>query len=93
MSSKETVFNVRVNSELKGRFKTLADDHRMTMSSLIRSLMQLATSAYENPNLTTKEPGMTRIKILLVLTRHDLSGFDSLYDPDEWDRVFGKSET
>ena len=93
MSSKETVFNVRVDSALKERFKTLADDHRMTMSDLMRLLMRLATSGYQNQKLTTKEPGMTRIDIPLVLNRPDLSLHNALHDPAEWDRVFGKSET
>lgn len=93
MSSKETVFNLRVNSELKKRFKTMADDHSMTMSLLMRTLMQLAISSYENPKVTKKEPGMTRINIPLVLNRPDLSVHGALHDPDEWNRVFGKSET
>ena len=93
MSSEQTVFNVRVNRDLKTRFEALAQDHRMSMSALMRMLMQLATSAYENQKLTTKQPGMTRIDIPLVLTRSDLSRYDLWDEPDAGDSVSGRSET
>lgn len=73
MSKDQAVFNMRIDRDLKERFGTLAGDHGVSMSALLRSLMLLATSAYENPDLTSKRPGMTRIEIPLVLARPDLS--------------------
>ena len=73
MSGEQAVFNLRVDRELKKSFETLAGDHGVSMSALMRLLMQLTTSAYENQKLTTREPGMTRINIPLVLARSDLS--------------------
>ena len=93
MSENQAVFNFRIDRNLKERFEALAVDHGVSMSALVRSLIQLATSAYENPGLTTKWPGMTRIEIPLVLARPDLSAQDSLDAVIVGDSVTGKSET
>ena len=73
MSKDHAALNMRIDRDLKKSFETLARDHGVSMSALLRLLMQLATSAYENQRLTKKEPGMTRIDIPLVLARPDLS--------------------
>lgn len=73
MAKDQAALNMRIDRDLKERFGALARDHGMPMSALLRLLMQLATSAYENKKLTKKETGMTRIEIPLVLARPDLS--------------------
>ena len=81
MSKDHAALNMRIDRDLKERFEALARDHELSMSALLRLLMQLATSAYENQKLTTREPGMTRIDIPLVLARPDLSKDEAIgYD-------------
>ena len=73
MSKDQAALNMRIDRDLKKSFEALARDHGMSMSALLRLVMQLATSAYENQSRITKQPGMTRIDIPLVLARPDLS--------------------